>query len=87
MPAGAVDVNVDVFGPAEDSSIPIHLDDVQCYGSEQDIRSCLSNLNFNRSHNCRHSDDVGVICKAGMHQLYGNTLNYTDSSTLTWFNT
>ena len=54
-------MNADVFGPESDGTVPILLDDVQCTGMETDISSCPSN----RQHNCRHSDDVGVICKPG----------------------
>ncbi|XP_041473168.1 deleted in malignant brain tumors 1 protein-like isoform X2 [Lytechinus variegatus] len=39
---------------------PIHMDDTRCYGSETSILDCV-----NRGigvHNCRHSEDAGVIC-------------------------
>nr|XP_054763719.1 deleted in malignant brain tumors 1 protein-like [Lytechinus pictus] len=39
---------------------PIHMDDTRCYGSETSILDCV-----NRGigvHNCRHTEDAGVIC-------------------------
>ncbi|XP_041470263.1 deleted in malignant brain tumors 1 protein-like [Lytechinus variegatus] len=38
----------------------IWLDDVQCSGSEADIRDC-SHRDFG-SHNCGHSEDAGAVC-------------------------
>jgi len=35
------------------------LDDVQCNGDEADITVC----GHSTSHNCAHSEDVGVICE------------------------
>ena len=49
----------DRFGPGDPDS-PIWLDDVQCSGSETNILQCERN-DFG-SHNCRHSEDVGLIC-------------------------
>ena len=37
----------------------ILLDDVRCHGSEARLIGCASNS----SHNCTHSEDVGVRCK------------------------
>ena len=39
----------------------IWLDDVHCVGDEQSIAEC-SHGGWG-SHNCKHSDDVGVFCK------------------------
>ena len=38
----------------------ISLDDIFCFGSEQTINSC--NHNGWGTHNCDHSEDVGIIC-------------------------
>ena len=40
-------------------SRPIHLDDVTCSGSEDNILDCVSSISTN---NCDHSEDAGVIC-------------------------
>ncbi|XP_076438857.1 uncharacterized protein LOC143277830 [Babylonia areolata] len=39
---------------------PIVLDDVNCSGSEQDLRTCSSRA-FG-THNCQHTEDAGVVC-------------------------
>ena len=39
----------------------ILLDDVRCRGSEARLMGCASTC----SHNCAHSEDVGVRCKGG----------------------
>ena len=41
----------------------IHLDDVQCNGSESRLASC-SHLGVG-VHNCHPSEDAGVICSSG----------------------
>ena len=45
------------FGTGEDSE-PIYLDDVSCTGSESYLHECY----YSTSHNCRHSEDVGIVC-------------------------
>ena len=47
------------FGEGDDS-MPIWLDDVECYGSEATITECLYG-EFGQ-HNCRHNQDAGVRC-------------------------
>ncbi|XP_072174259.1 scavenger receptor cysteine-rich domain-containing protein DMBT1-like [Diadema setosum] len=39
---------------------PIVLDDVQCLGNEQNLTECRHN--GYGVHNCRHSEDAGVVC-------------------------
>ena len=39
---------------------PIHLDNVQCTGSEENITQC--NYVTSTAINCDHSEDAGVIC-------------------------
>ncbi|XP_023560196.1 neurotrypsin isoform X2 [Octodon degus] len=39
---------------------PIHMDNVECAGSERSVADCVKQ-DIGR-HNCRHSEDAGVIC-------------------------
>ncbi|KAL0992693.1 hypothetical protein UPYG_G00096870 [Umbra pygmaea] len=43
------------FGQGSD---PIWMDDVKCSGSESTLTQC----SHTRNHNCKHSEDAGVIC-------------------------
>ena len=45
----------------------IWLDNVQCVGNETSIFNCPAN-NLG-SHNCRHSEDVGVTCNRGEYHV------------------
>ena len=57
------------FGPG---SGPIHLDDMQCAGNETGLLMCpRANNRPVGSHNCRHSEDVGVRCSAGSPRISG----------------
>ena len=47
------------FGSGADNQ-PIWLDDVDCFGSENTLTSCLTSP-FGE-HNCRHHEDAGVKC-------------------------
>ena len=60
---------------------PIWLDDVRCIGNEKSIFDCPANSVG--SHNCGHSDDVGVSC----HSLIANgKFCLLDASSLTKHN-
>ena len=39
---------------------PIYLDDVECRGNESRLTDCA----YTRQHNCAHSEDVGIQCRA-----------------------
>ena len=52
-----------IFFGAASTTQPIHLDDVQCTGSEPNLLSCSrSDIGV---HNCdnNHGEDVGIICQ------------------------
>ena len=57
------------FGPG---SGPIHLDDMLCAGNETGLLMCprVDDKPVG-SHNCRHSEDVGVRCSAGSPRISG----------------
>jgi deleted-in-malignant-brain-tumors protein 1 len=54
---GAVAYGSAFFGRG---SGPIHLDDVQCTGSENSVFNCT----YNPNHNCVHFEDAGVMCQS-----------------------
>ena len=57
------------FGPGTGE---IHLDDLRCTGSETSLLMCPRARNKPvGSHNCRHSEDVGVRCSAGSPRISG----------------
>lgn len=39
---------------------PIHVDNVKCTGNERSLTDCIKQ--DIGTHNCRHSEDAGVIC-------------------------
>jgi len=43
---------------------PIHLDNVKCGGEERSLADCIKQAPG--THNCRHSEDAGVICDHGV---------------------
>uniref|UniRef100_A0A3P8VJ07 Neurotrypsin n=1 Tax=Cynoglossus semilaevis TaxID=244447 RepID=A0A3P8VJ07_CYNSE len=45
---------------------PIHVDNVKCSGEERSIADCIKQAPG--THNCRHSEDAGVICDYGEPQ-------------------
>lgn len=42
---------------------PIHVDNVKCTGAERSLADCIKEPAG--THNCRHSEDAGVICDYG----------------------
>lgn len=53
----------DFFGGA-DSSTEIVLDDIKCLGNESNLLEC-SRIGSNiQEHNCKHSEDAGVVCQS-----------------------
>ncbi|XP_061772617.1 neurotrypsin-like, partial [Nerophis ophidion] len=47
---------------------PIHLDNVECGGHERAIADCIKQQ-APVTHNCRHSEDAGVICDYGYKEV------------------
>lgn len=45
---------------------PIHVDNVKCSGEERSLADCIKQAPG--THNCRHSEDAGVICDYGETQ-------------------
>ncbi|XP_037530254.1 neurotrypsin [Nematolebias whitei] len=45
---------------------PIHMDNVKCTGEERSLADCIKQTPG--THNCRHSEDAGVICDYGAAQ-------------------
>uniref|UniRef100_A0A3P8TNZ3 Neurotrypsin n=1 Tax=Amphiprion percula TaxID=161767 RepID=A0A3P8TNZ3_AMPPE len=45
---------------------PIHVDNVRCSGEERSLADCIKQVPG--THNCRHSEDAGVICDYGESQ-------------------
>lgn len=56
------------FGPGQ-SSQPIWLDNVQCYGSEYNLTSCLNTQFQDYTGHCQHYEDAGVRC-------HGESIHY-----------
>ncbi|XP_065119296.1 scavenger receptor cysteine-rich domain-containing protein DMBT1-like isoform X2 [Paramisgurnus dabryanus] len=56
------------FGQGSD---PIWLDEVECSGNESSLIECKHN--GLGSHNCRHSEDAGVICSGDVRLVNGNS--------------
>jgi len=66
------------YGPG---SGQIWLDDLQCIGTETQLGSCRHNgWGY---HNCRHSDDVSIVCIDPNLPLTSTTTTSTSSTTST----
>ncbi|XP_004401660.1 PREDICTED: neurotrypsin [Odobenus rosmarus divergens] len=50
---------------------PIHVDNVKCTGNERSLADCIKQ-DIGR-HNCRHSEDAGVICDYFSKKAAGNS--------------
>ena len=50
-----------IFFGGGDTNQPIHLDDLQCTGTETSLFNCThSGIGM---HNCEHDEDIGIICR------------------------
>lgn len=58
------------FGPGQG---PIHLDNVRCSGVELSLAQCQ--FEGQGEHNCRHSEDAGVICQYKLEPLQDSSLS------------
>ncbi|KAH0615940.1 hypothetical protein JD844_026610 [Phrynosoma platyrhinos] len=71
--------NFDSRGPARARTMayfgegkgPIHVDNVKCTGNERSLADCIKQ-DIGR-HNCRHSEDAGVICDYLSKKASGNS--------------
>lgn len=50
---------------------PIHVDNVKCTGNERSLADCIKQ--DIGKHNCRHSEDAGVICDYLSKKSSGNS--------------
>ncbi|KAJ7425557.1 Neurotrypsin [Willisornis vidua] len=55
---------------------PIHVDNVKCTGSERSLADCIKQ--DIGTHNCRHSEDAGVICDHLSRKAPGNSNKGSD---------
>lgn len=49
------------------SSLPIWMDDLQCYGNEAALDLCF--FPGWGEHDCAHHEDAGVVCSNGKHTV------------------
>lgn len=50
---------------------PIHVDNIKCTGNERSLADCIKqDIGM---HNCRHSEDAGVICDHLSKKVSGNS--------------
>jgi hypothetical protein len=70
-----------VFGSTQfgEGTLPIHLDDVICTGTEISLPQC-QHRGFG-THDCSHDEDVGISCTPG------NSLNIINVTYILWNNT
>lgn len=72
------------FGEGEG---PIHTDNVKCTGGEHSLIDCIKQP-FG-THNCRHSEDAGVICNYGLQkdspEVKGEVLHLLIATAFTYY--
>ena len=55
------------------SSEPVHLDDVQCTGTESTLLDCTHSTTVDQG--CRsHSEDIGIICQRSQGTVHDNNI-------------
>ena len=58
------EVKSNVFFGGGGSFVPIHLDDLDCSGSEPTLLNCThGGIGI---HDCQHPEDVGIICQRSL---------------------
>ena len=67
--------NNGIFGPGAGA---IFLDNVDCIGNETNLANCSHN--GVGDHNCRHSEDAGVICSQGKLCMYVQVYSFNQFS-------
>ena len=70
------DVTRNVFFGEADSEVPIHLDEVNCDGTESNLLNCSHNPIG--EHDCAHDEDVGIMCERqqGSYRVLLHVISY-----------
>ena len=63
-PVGVIALSRALFG---EGSGPIHLDDIECVGTESSLTECPR---LGTTPNCQHSEDASIICLSELCILF-----------------
>ena len=67
------------FGEGETNQL-VHLDNVQCTGTEMSLLNCTHNGIGGVDSKCTHYDDVGIICRPSQGTVMRRVFNTMFSS-------